>query len=71
MTSVTTDLIIRRALSAYTRTDGEPLPTSTTIERHGSLRYVVLRRSRALLACYRIRNDDKLKRLIRLPVSLR
>lgn len=61
------DEVTRRALSAYARTDGDPLPTTAGIERHGGLRYVVLRARGKLLACYRVRNDGKLKRLVRLP----
>lgn len=62
-----TDELIRRALSAYGWSDGEPLPTATEIRRISGLRYVLLHRSKALLAVYRVRNDGKLKRLKRLP----
>lgn len=65
-----TPALIRRALAAYAWSDGEPFPTSARIESIAGLRYVVLRRQRALLACYRVRNDDKLKRLVRLPSGL-
>jgi hypothetical protein len=67
---MTTHPIIRRALAAYGWSDGEPLPTSARLHTIGGLQYVVLRRAKALLACYRVRNDDKLKRLIRLPDGL-
>ena len=59
--------IIRRALAAYGWSDGEPLPTSARLEEIDGLEYVVLRRGSDLLACYRVRNDGKLKRLVRLP----
>jgi hypothetical protein len=59
--------LIRRALAAYGWSDGEPLPTATAIQKIGGLRYVLLHRSKALLAVYRVRNDGKLKRLKRLP----
>lgn len=62
-----TSPIIRRALAAYGWSDGEPLPTSAKLETHNDLRYVVLRKAGVLLACYRVRNDGKLKRLVRLP----
>lgn len=69
--NMATDEIIRRALAAYARTVGEPMPTTTLIETYARLRYVVLRRRGRLLACYRVRNDGQLKRLIRLPDNLR
>ena len=59
----------RRALSAYFRT-ADVHPSSTVVQRVGGLRYVVLRRGGKLLACYRIRNDGKLKRLVRIPPSI-
>jgi hypothetical protein len=62
-----TSPILRRALAAYGWSDGEPLPTSARIETHARLRYAVLRRNGKVLACYRIRHDGKLKRLVRLP----
>lgn len=65
-----TSPILRRALAAYGWSNGEPLPTSARIETHEGLRYVVLRRNGSVLACYRVRNDGKLKRLVRLPVGL-
>ena len=59
-----------RALAAYARTDGEPLPTSVRAQKIGALRYVLLHNGKTLLACYRVRNDGKLKRLVRLPAEL-
>lgn len=64
---MTCDPIRRRALSAYGWSDGYPLPTVVTIVKIGGLRYVLLMRHGKLLACYRIRNDGKLKRLVRIP----
>lgn len=60
----------RRALSAYYATGGEELPTSAKTQRIGELEYAVLRRGAKVLACYRVRNDGKLKRMIRLPRGL-
>ena len=62
-----TSPITRRALSAYGWSDGEPLPTSVKTEAVGRMQYVVLRRAKIILAVYRVRNDGKLKRLVRLP----
>lgn len=59
--------VIRRALAAYGWSDGEPLPTAAEPLTIDGLDYVALRRGSALLACYRVRNDGKLKRLVRLP----
>lgn len=60
----------RRALSAYYATGGEELPTSVKVQKVKGLSYAVLRRGSKVLACYRIRNDGKLKRMIRLPKGL-
>lgn len=57
----------RRALSAYYATGGEELPTSVKIEKLKGFEYAVLRRGSKVLACYRVRNDGKLKRMIRIP----
>lgn len=65
-----TSPIIRRALAAYGWSDGVPLPTSVRLETIAKLQYVVLRKHGELLACYRVRNDGKLKRLVRLPVGI-
>ena len=64
------DEVSKRALSAYYASDGEDLPTSATVQQLKGLSYVVLRRGPKVLACYRIRQDKKLKRMIRLPVGL-
>ena len=65
-----TDEVVRRALAAYGWSDGEPLPTSAKLRVIGGLRYVVLTKADKLLACYRVRNDGKLKRLVRFPDGL-
>lgn len=67
---VALDDIQRRALSAYFEMGGDEIPASVKIQKLGGLRYAVLRRSGKVLACYRIRNDGKLKRMIRLPKGL-
>lgn len=60
----------KRALAAYYSTGGEDLPTSVQVQQLKGLSYAVLRRGSKVLACYRIRQDGKLKRMIRLPVGL-
>lgn len=62
--------IARRALAAYFESDGDELPTSTNVQKLAGKRYVTLKRAGRLLACYRVRNDGKLKRLVRLPEGL-
>ena len=64
------DDTIRRALAAYFRTGGDAVPTSQTLHKIGRRRYVVLKARTKLLACYRVRNDGKLKLLVRLPDEL-
>lgn len=71
------DDLTARAFSAYFRTaaaDGapdQPSAAESGIETHDGLTYVVLRNVRGVLACYRVRNDGKLKRLVRVPAALR
>jgi hypothetical protein len=60
----------KRALAAYYASGGDALPTSVNIQKIKGLSYAVLRRGSAVVACYRVRNDGKLKRMIRLPVGL-
>ncbi len=60
----------KRALAAYYASGGEMLPTSVRMQALKGLNYAVLRRGSAVLACYRVRNDGKLKRMIRLPAGL-
>jgi len=62
--------LTRRALAAYFRSRGSGQPMSFEVERHSKLNYVILRSRKALLACYRIRNDGVLKRLKRLPSGI-
>lgn len=57
----------RRALSAYFETGGNEMPGEPRVQKLGGKRYVTLWRRGKLLACYRVRNDGKLKRLVRLP----
>lgn len=64
------DQAARRALSAYYLSGGDELPTSARVEHLRGLEYVSLRRGPKLLACYRIRHDGKLKRMIRVPRGL-
>lgn len=64
------DEIVRRALAAYYASGGDELPSVTNVQKVKGKRYAVLRRSGKILACYRVRNDGKLKRLIRLPEGL-
>jgi len=64
------DEVSRRALVAYVKTDGDPLPSSVESTKIDGLKYVVLKRAGKLLACYRVRNDGKLKRLVRLPKKI-
>lgn len=61
------DPLCTRALAAFFASDGDDLPTSAVVRKLGGKRYVVLSRGGKLLACYRVRNDGKLKRLVRLP----
>lgn len=60
----------KRALAAFYASGGEELPTSVKVQKLKGLSYAVLRRGSKVLACYRVRNDGKLKRMIRLPVGL-
>jgi hypothetical protein len=60
----------KRALSAYYASGGGELPTSVKVQSLKGLSYAVLRRGTAIVACYRVRNDGKLKRMIRIPVGL-
>lgn len=64
------DELTRRALAAYFESGGGELPSVTDVVKVGGKRYVTLKRSGRLLAAYRVRNDGKLKRLVRLPEGL-
>lgn len=64
------DELTRRALSAYFDGDGDEMPTKPEVRKIKGKRYVMLWRGPRLLACYRVRNDGKLKRLVRLPNGL-
>lgn len=60
----------KRALAAYYSTGGEELPTSAKVQELNGFSYAVLKRGSKVLACYRVRNDGKLKRMIRVPQGL-
>jgi len=60
----------RRALTAYFETGGDEMPGEPRVHRIKGKRYVSLWRKGKLLACYRVRNDGKLKRLVRMPEGL-
>lgn len=67
---------LSRALAAYYRTDvganDPPSVQRSAVERHDGNWHVVLRdQAKRLLACYRIKNDGFLRRLRRLPRTLR
>lgn len=64
------DEAAKRALAAYYASDGDDLPTSAKVQQLNGLNYAVLRRGSKVLACYRVRNDGKLKRMIRIPQGL-
>lgn len=65
----------QRALAAYWKTaqEGAPIPRaqSDLYEDDQGKYYVVLSNSTDILAVYRVRNDDVLKRLKRWPNALR
>ena len=67
------EALFRRACAAWFRTGGtdQPGADASRVENHGGKSYVVLRNVRGILAVYRVRNDGKLKRLVRLPETLR
>jgi hypothetical protein len=60
----------KRALAAYYASGGEDLPTSAKTQTLHGLDYAVIRRGSKVLACYRVRRDGKLKRMIRMPAGL-
>lgn len=62
----------RRAFAAYFRSGGTEQPSATIsgVEEHDGKTYVVLRNVSGLLACYRVRNDGKLKLLRRVPRAI-
>jgi hypothetical protein len=66
------DDILRRALAAHFRYGGtdQPSALSSAVEKHGGKWYAVLRGRRGVIGVYRVRNDGKLKKLIRLPTGL-
>lgn len=69
-TDVSLDELQRRALTAYFETGGDEMPSEPKVHRIAGKQYVSLWRKGKILACYRVRNDGKLKRLVRLPDGL-
>jgi hypothetical protein len=62
---------VRRATAAWFRTGGYDHPSNISeVEEHKGKFYVVLRNVNGVLAVYRIRNDEMLKRLKRWPGEL-
>ena len=60
----------RRALTAYFDSGGDEMPGEPRVHRIKGKRYVSLWRRGKMLVCYRVRNDGKLKRLVRVPEGL-
>jgi len=71
------DELKRRAFAAYFRSnadmrhDVQPDAALSSVEILDGKQYVVLRHAGGILACYRVRNDGMLKRLVRIPHELR
>jgi hypothetical protein len=62
------DQMKRRAMAAWFRSGGIDQPASNSgVEEYDDKYYVVLRNVNGVMAVYRIRNDDSLKRLKRWP----
>ena len=62
--------LVRRALAAHFRKHWvhHTLPSGeSSVEEHAGKWYVVLRSDRRVIDCYRVRNDGKLKSLVRWP----
>jgi len=63
-----------RALAAYWRSEGDsaaiPKESSDLLCSDDGKHYVVLSNSNGVLAVYRVRNDDMLKRLKRWPSTI-
>lgn len=60
----------RRALAAWFRSGGTDQPREPEGRRVDGKEYVVLANVRGILACYRVRNDGKLKSLARMPRAI-
>jgi|SRR5271165_2195267 len=64
--------VVRRAYAAWFRSGGHDMPSESASDmcvvegKH----YVTLRNVNGVLACYRITNQDQLKRLKRLPKEI-
>jgi hypothetical protein len=68
--------LVCRAAAAWARAaartgGGIPMVPDLAVEELDGLRYVTWRESGALVACFRVRNDGKLKALRRIPAELR
>jgi hypothetical protein len=68
---VSSEDLTRRAFAAWFRSGGIDQPSRWSgVEEHGGKNYVVLRNANGVMAVYRVRNDGKLKRLVRWPTAL-
>jgi hypothetical protein len=70
------DDLLQRAYSAYFRfpsgIPAQPAESTSSVEKIGKLRYVVLRNNRrTILAVYRVRADGILRRMRRWPRAIR
>lgn len=72
MNTLDCDGVMRRAFAAYFRAGGVDTPDryASGVEVVRGKNYAVLRNVRGLLECYRIRNDLKLKKMIRVPAKI-
>jgi len=63
--------LMSRAMAAYFRFGGIDQPSnSSSVEEISGKWYVILRNINGILSVYRVRNDDKLKRLKRWPKDI-
>ena len=62
---------IRRAIAAWFRNGGFDQPSTSEVVKHAGKFYVVLRNSGGVMASYRIRNDEVLKRMKRYPKEIK
>lgn len=73
-TTIPDEELERRALAAYFRyTEGivdQPTAGGVNVRELEGLRYVTIANGHRLLACYRVRHDGKLKRLVRVPSEI-
>ena len=69
------DSVAMRAAAAWCRMaqkegGGIPMMSNISVEEVGDKTYVTWRESGALVGCFRVRNDGKLKRLRRPPTAI-